>query len=461
MSSSYSLSLSGTHHQLLKKHLLGDRNEAAAILFCRDLSPQRAKLIVFDVLLIPNEECSIRRPDFITWPGARLSAAMDRAEDEGCTLILIHSHPGGFLEFSVVDDESDRWAIGSLFGGWSGEAPAAGHGSAIMVASGRIRARLYDPTMRSAPVADVTVVGDDIVHWRDNQQEGPPVMAFGSAMTEQLAKLRAGIIGVSGTGSIIAEQAARMGFGALTLIDFDRIEHRNLNRILGSRLKDAVTSELKVNAVSREIGQYRDEIQLQLVPASIMTREAVLAAAQCDILFSCVDSAEGRQIADLIAQAFVIPLIDMGVTIPTRRLRDGNPAIAEVMGRIDYVQPFGSTLASRQVFTSALLRAEYLARSDPEAYAQELKEGYIKGTLEEAPSVLPLNMRAASCAMLEFVARMFPFRHDSNRSAARTLFALADGEEERFSEDSFPVDEFGVAGRGLTVPLLGLPLLGE
>ncbi|WP_245491004.1 MULTISPECIES: ThiF family adenylyltransferase [unclassified Mesorhizobium] len=444
---------------MLKKHLLGDGNEAAAVLFCRDLSPHRAKLLVFDVLLIPNDECKIRRPDFITWPGARLSAAMDRAEDECCSLILIHSHPGGFLEFSGVDDDSDQSAIGSLFGGWSGEPPPAGHGSAIMVASGRIRARLYDPTMRSTPIPDVTVVGDDILHWKDDQPERPAVMAFGSGMTNELAQLRAGVIGVSGTGSIIAEQAARMGFGALTLVDFDRIEHRNLNRILGSSLEDAIGGELKVNAVSREISRHRDQILLQLVPTSIMTREAVLATASCDILFSCVDSAEGRHFVDLIAQAFVIPLIDMGVTIPTRRQRNGNPAIAELMGRIDYVQPFGSTLGSRQVFTPALLRAEYLARADPDAYAQELKEGYIKGTLEEAPSVISLNMRAASSAMLEFVARMFPFRHEPNRSAARTLFALADGEEERFSEDTFPVDEFGVAGRGLTAPLLGLPLL--
>lgn len=62
-------------------------------------------------------------------------------------------------------------------------------------------------------------------------------------------------------------------------------------------------------------------------------------ADQVDIHFSCVDSYEGYQIADLIAQAFMIPLIDMGATIPTRRLADAAPATVEVMGRIDYVQP--------------------------------------------------------------------------------------------------------------------------
>jgi hypothetical protein len=129
------------------------------------------------------------------------------------------------------------------------------------------------------------------------------------------------------------------------------------------------------------------------------------------------------------------------------------------MGRIDYVQPYSSTLADRQVYTPASLRAEYLARTDPETFAAEQREGYIKGAPEEAPSVIALNMRAASAAMLEFIARAFPFRHETNRDRARTLFALADGDEEFFAEDIFPQSAAFHTGRGASEPLLGLPAL--
>ncbi len=455
------LVLAGAHYETLRDHLITpDGLEAAAILFCRDAMPVRARLMVIDILLVPHDLCASRRPDFITWPGIMLSEAIDRAEDEGLSLILLHSHPGGYFDFSRTDDESDQLAIGSIFEGWSGNVPAAGHGSAIIIGSGEIRARLYQPDLVPRPVGRVLIVGDSIMQWNEGASPGGPPMAFGSGMTAQLAQLHACVIGVSGTGSIIAEQAARMGFGALTLIDFDVIEGKNLNRILNSSRADAEAGRRKVEMFAEAVARFRPDLPVTIVPENIFSREAVIAAAQADILFSCVDTSEGRQIADLVAKAFMIPLIDMGVTIPTRRLPGGHAAIVEVMGRIDYVQPFGATLADRQVYTPASLRAEYLAQADPETFAAEQREGYIKGAPEEAPSVLALNMRAASAAMLEFVARMFPFRHDGNRGHARTLFALADGDEDRLAEDAFARVESHDVGRGAAEPLLGLPALG-
>ncbi|WP_374947408.1 ThiF family adenylyltransferase, partial [Agreia sp.] len=267
--------------------------------------------------------------------------------------------------------------------------------------------------------------------------------------------------GVSGTGSIVADHLARLGFGAIVILDFDRIEAKNLNRILNSTLADAARGRLKVEMFAAAIAEHRADAEVVPVPDSILSRTAVEAAASCDIIFSCVDSSEGRQIADLLAQAFLIPMIDMGVTIPTRRTSEGEPAVAEVLGRIDYVQPGRSTLASREVFTAASLRAEYLAREAPDVHAVEVKEGYIKGAPTEAPSVLPLNMRAASAAVLEYVARAFPFRHEGNAAFARTLFRLAEGDEERFAETDFDGGGGHLLGAGAAEPLLGLPELGH
>lgn len=451
----------GKLYERLRRHLITpDGNEAAAILFCRDAMPIRPRLLVVDAVLVPHAACVDRRPDFIRWPGQFLADAVDRAEEEGFSLILIHSHPGGYFGFSKTDDESDRLAIGSIFGGWSEDAPAVGHGSAIMIGSGHIRARLYDAALRSLPLGRVIVAGDDITIWRSGDAALPPPMAFGSGMTECLGRLHACVVGVSGTGSIIAEQAARMGFGKLTLIDFDRVEPKNLNRILNSSRVDADQGRRKVEMFAHAIARFRPDLPIAIVPENIFSHEAVVAAAQADILFSCVDSSEGRQIVDLIARAFMIPLIDMGVTIPTRRLPSGDPAIVEVMGRIDYVQPLGATLADREVYTPASLRAEYLAHADPDTFAAEQREGYIKGAPEEAPSVIALNMRAASAAMLECIARLFPFRHDGNANYARTLFALADGDEDHCGEDAFEVADTRDVGRGAAAPLLGIPALG-
>ncbi|MEH2536553.1 hypothetical protein V1287_000487 [Bradyrhizobium sp. AZCC 1699] len=249
-------------------------------------------------------------------------------------------------------------------------------------------------------------------------------------MTAELGRLSATVIGVSGTGSITAEQGARMGFGHNQYVEFDKVELKNLNRILNSTLADAKRGRLKAEMFAEAVAGYRGPGVACSVPLSIVTRDAVLAASQSDVLFCCVDTLEARQLADLISSAFLIPLFDVGVSIPTRKRPDGCPAIADVCGRIDYVQPGRSTLQDRGVYSPETLRAEYLERSSPEAHDVEVREGYIKGVVEQAPSVISLNMRAASALMSEFMARAYPFRHEPNQKYARTEFRLASCEEE-------------------------------
>ena len=126
---------------------------------------------------------------------------------------------------------------------------------------------------------------------------------------------------------------------------------------------------------------------------------------------------------------------------------------------MDYVQPGGSTLRDREVYSPASLRAEYLRHTAPRAHQHELEAGYIKGMIEEAPSVIKLNMRVATAAMNEFIARAYPFRLDPNGNYARTEFSLAAGEEEFTAESAFPRSNIGLFARGNMEPLLGLPIL--
>lgn len=239
------LAFAGVTHKMLMKHLLpGDGYEAAAILICAHSPLPRRRLVVQQTILIPHEACSRRTPDAIVWPGAYIEDAIDIAEREGLVIVLLHSHPGGWLEFSEVDDASDARVLPGLF-----QAFGEHHGSAIMTPDGVIRARLYDANMNCDPVDLVTVAGDDISFWwNDHISNGVTSkrpLAFTGDMTRETNRLSAAVIGVSGTGSITAEQASRLGF-SVTLIDSDRIEKKNLNRILNSTSEDAEKNRFKV-----------------------------------------------------------------------------------------------------------------------------------------------------------------------------------------------------------------------
>lgn len=451
------LALAGCDHQTLKGHLIcGDGKEAAAILLCKATAGSHSRLLVREMILVPHDACPVRSPVRIVWPGEFIERAIDLAEGDGLVVLLIHSHPGGWLEFSSVDDESDQATIPALFAAF-GER----HGSAIMTPDGAIRARLYRPDLTVEAVDLVTVAGDDIQFWwNDTIVDGVLgrwPLAFTDGMRSEFERLRFGVIGISGTGSPTTEQLARMG-GHVTMIDFDRIEPKNLNRILYATLADAEANRLKVTMFADAVESYRGPGTTTPVAIDVASREAVLALSHCDVIFSCVDTQEARQIADLVAAAFLIPLFDVGVSIPTRKA-DGGIAIADVCGRVDYVQPRGASLGDRAVYTPDGLRAEYLKRIDPEAFRREREAGYIKGLVEQAPAVISLNMRASSTVVMEFIARTFPFRHDPNRSFARTQFSLAAAEEEYTHEDDFVRAGHSDWARGDEEPLLGLPSL--
>ncbi len=253
---------------------------------------------------------------------------------------------------------------------------------------------------------------------------------------------------------------ARLGIGRLILIDFDEIEFKNLNRIVNSTIEDARNSVTKVASIADALTTYRDDIEVIAIKASLSTREAITLAGMADVLFCCVDSFEGRQMCDRVATAFLQPLFDVAVTIPTRETESG-VTIGDVCGRLDYVKPGGSTLADRGVYTPETLHREYLQKVASDELDEQIAEGYIKGIADEAPSVITLNMRAASDCVMEFIARKYPFRHDSNSKRTRSIFSLAANEEDFMNESDFERAHNPHFGRGLIEPLMGMPFFSN
>ncbi len=453
---SVTLTVPAKLHTQLRKHLFcGDGRESAAIVLCSRTPPPRRRLLAKHVLLVPNDACSLRSPDEITWPGDYLEQAIDIAEAEGLAILLMHSHPGDMLDFSLADDQSDRIVIPTLF-----HAMGDIHGTAIMVPDGTIKARIYGQTLKCEPVDLVSVPGSNLTFWWNDERRSaahPRPTAFTSEMTQELGRLSVAIIGVSGTGSPVAEQVARLGFGKIILIDPDKVEPRNLNRIINATTQDAAEGALKVEMFANSIARHRGANVATSIAESILTRPAVLAASQCDVIFCCTDTLEARYVADLLCSTFLIPVFDVGVVIPSRKVGDAI-AVIGAFGRIDYVYPGGSTLQDRKVYAPDTLEAEYLRKSAPSELQERVKAGYLPGTNEEAPAVITLNMYAAAKCLSEFINRAYSFG-EPNRNFSRIMFNIGDREQDNYAEDSFPTTTSGLLATGAVEPLLGLPKL--
>lgn len=444
--------LTDTRLDDLKHHLFpGDGLEASAIVLasCNKIKDQII-FLVQDILLVPHSECK-RKVDYLTWPGKYIEEAIEKGEENNLSIFLMHSHPSGFNQFSTADDESDQRVIPCIFAAYNQL-----HGSIIVTPDGKLIGRFYDKNLSHQYIDKFLIVGQDLA--LITPQSSSKVMPFSADMTESLKNFKVGVIGASGTGSIVIENLARLGVGHLVLIDDDVIEYKNLNRILNSTIQDAENQKSKVKVLADVINQYRSDVVLTALDSKIGTQQAILEVATCDVLFSCVDTVSARMYVDLVGEYFLLPVFDIGVTIPTGS-KDGKPFITEVCARLDYIQPHRSSLKDRKVYTPDSLRAEYLKETSPDIYEKQLKEGYFKGVHEEAPSVISLNMLAASFCINEFIARTFLFRQENNSNYARTVICLGANETEYLREDNFTSTSRVNVGKGITTPLLGMPNL--
>jgi hypothetical protein len=185
--------------------------------------------------------------------------------------------------------------------------------------------------------------------------------------------------------------------------------------------------------------------------------EVVKIVAGCDVLFGCMDSIDGRHLLNRIATFYSIPYFDIGVKLEA----NGVGGIEQICGTVHYLQPDGSSLLSRRVYTLDQLHAAGLHRTNPDAYREQLKSKYIVGVQEDRPAVISVNMHIASLAVNEFLARLHAYRDDSNADFAIHRISLTQAQIYHES-DGAPCPALSRhVGRGDTSPLLDMPELSD
>lgn len=464
-----SLAISGKHHQFLQKHLFpGDGKEAVAFALCgRARRIDREILLVREIVPVAYDDCSVRTPYRITWPGEVLDAILVRAMKEGLGLVKIHSHPNGYPWFSQTDDEAEAHLFPSIFG-WLGDKGPMG--SAIMLPGGKLVGRAVHEWGVGAPFDSIRVAGDDFKFWTyktdAEAQKQVDVLAaahrvaqtFGEETYARLRRLKIGVVGCSGTGSIIVEQLARNGVGQLVLVDSDQVEEKNLNRILNSTENDALELENKTKVQARTIAKMGLKTEVSTHPYDLLDMRALRDLSTCDVVFGCMDSVDGRHVLNKLASAYLIPYIDLGVRLDA----DGFGGINSIWLNVHTLQPGGSSLKSRRVYDQTDLEAAFLLRSSPAEYARIKKQGYIKGINVDRPAVISVNMEVAATAMNEFFARLHCYRFQSNCAYAIRRICLSDPDASGVEPDGESCVEMArLVGSGDQSPFLGMMLLGD
>lgn len=456
------LRMTGLQHAQLQAHLLPeDGCEAAAIALCgRYEAEGRHVLTVRKIIPVPHELCKVRTDRRVTWPTeAFLPPLLEEAARNGQAIVKLHSHPNGYERFSACDDTSDRELFDSVYGWLTDELP---HASVIMLPGGKLIGRSFNSQLTTAPLSLIAVAGDDLRFWHAQEDEAlipefaqRNAQAFGAGTVRLLSKLSVAVVGCSGTGSPVIEQLARLGVGRLVLVDPDRVEFKNLNRILNATSADATARRFKVEVLARAIRQMGLGTKIEALTRNLFDPIAVKAVAGCDVVFGCVDSIDGRHLLNRLAVFYNLPYFDVGVKLQA----DGAGGVEQICGTVHYLQPDRSSLLSRGVYDLEELRAVNLRRTNPAAYADLLREKYIVGAQEARPAVVSVNLFFASLAVNELLARLHIYRDDENARYAINRFSLTQMQPYYENEAEACSVLARHVGRGDVTPFLDLPEL--
>lgn len=136
---------------------------------------------------------------------------------------------------------------------------------------------------------------------------------LGSDAERILHGARVAIVGLCGGGSHVAQQLAHIGVGEFLLLDFDRVEASNLNRMVGGRPEDARDASLKVEVIARCIRQINPQAVIHTF--SCRWQEKAEWLRDCAAVFGCVDGFSARRELEAHSRRYLTPYIDVGMDV--------------------------------------------------------------------------------------------------------------------------------------------------
>jgi hypothetical protein len=224
----------------LKNHLLKDRDEHVAFAFARKSDASDGPvLIVEDIELVPDSAVTYEPFQGICLDTDSLLSVINKAIKDGMTLIEAHSHPlsSRHPEFSLTDESGFEELVPYMLS----SLPDRPYLATVWGRSG-ITGLCW--TDIDSPGEDVRIVsiGDHIARLDrsavaasfEEERYARQVPAFGHAAQRQMSGLQVAVVGLGGLGSHLAQQLAYTGIRDFVLVDHDKVELTNLNRIVGA-----------------------------------------------------------------------------------------------------------------------------------------------------------------------------------------------------------------------------------
>ena len=198
---------------------------------------------------------------------------------------------------------------------------------------------------------------------------------------------------------MVAETLARIGVEKLVLIDPDKVETHNLDRLLYAGKRDV--GQYKAELVSRHLknSTTAEDFHAWVHTDLIQQENCFLAALDCDVLFSAVDRPLPKDLLNRIAYAHCIPVISGGVFIDNKP--DGT--LGQAAWSIATVNPGRRCLRCDGQYTTSDVTMERDGSLDDPSYIRRTTND---GKSPTNQNVFPFSANLASFMVIEMVRMM-------------------------------------------------------
>jgi molybdopterin/thiamine biosynthesis adenylyltransferase len=416
----------------------------------------RTRILARHLYWVEPSAYKIREADRLSIASTGYVHALGHAERMGATAIWFHTHPG--IGSAPIPSRHDQIVDGQLADLFRLRAESTYYGSLICSPAPEgisFTGRLQAENAALRPVDRMWIVGDRLrMIDRFGSKAGGlssafdrNVRAFGTAVQHTLSQLHIGIVGCGGTGSIVAEQLARLGVRNFTLVDPEDMALSNVTRVYGSTAEKVGMP--KVDVLAEHLSAINPEAEVARIKSSVLVEQVAKRLTDCDVIFGCTDDNAGRLVLSRLATYFLVPVIDSGVLITGT----SDSKLAGIDGRVTTLVPGQACLVCRRRVDLARAAAEALT---PQERARLVDEGYAPALGAVEPAVVAFTSAVGAAAVTELLERLIGYGPEPRPSEILLRFH----EREISTNSALPLsghycsEEAGKLGLGLTQPFL-------
>ena len=420
MSDSIELVLPEDLYERLRAHLFpGDGDEHGAVIAAGLAESKRGTRLLARDLFLAQDGI-----DYV--PGQRgfrmLVAGFVRdcalyCRDERLAYLAIHNHcSGDAVGFSAVDLESHERGYPALLDVVRGS-PVGG----LVLAENALAGDIWFVGGARRHVRAGVVVGRRRVVLRpgprhvshaESRTYSRQSALLGQAGQELLGKLKVGVIGAGGAGSLIVEMIARLGVGWIVVADPDWVGISNLPRLTGSRRWDArwpfsataapawlrrVAQRFavpKVRYARRIVRRACRSTRVEALMGNVTDPAVANQFTDCDYLFLAADSMQARLVFNALVYQYLIPGFQVGAKAIVAK---ATGSLTQVYSVSRPVTPLGGCLRCNELISAAKLQEEGASADERE------QQRYVDDPEIVAPSVITLNAVATAHAANDFL----------------------------------------------------------